>query len=149
MTPPRPILRIGWAVHRALFAATRGRVGTTRPGRWVGTLFLLSRGRKTGTVRRNGLFYVEDGGAFVVVASNAGETVDPSWWLNLQANPDAEVEIGRRRVAVRAREASPDEAEHLWPKLDAGYREYAAYRRRSTRPIPIVILEPAPGRSPA
>jgi deazaflavin-dependent oxidoreductase (nitroreductase family) len=149
MTPPRPILRIGWAVHRALFAATRGRVGTTRPGRWVGTLFLLSRGRKTGTVRRNGLFYVEDGDAFVVVASNAGETVDPSWWLNLQANPDAEVEIGRRRVAVRAREASPDEAEHLWPKLDAGYREYAAYRRRSTRPIPIVILEPAPGRSPA
>ncbi|HEU4920726.1 MAG TPA: nitroreductase/quinone reductase family protein, partial [Candidatus Limnocylindrales bacterium] len=84
MTPPRPVLRIGWAVHRALFAATRGRLGTTRPGRRVGTLFLLVRGRKSGTLRRTGLFYVEDGPAFVVVASNAGEDADPNWSLNLR-----------------------------------------------------------------
>lgn len=141
MTPPRPILRIGWAVHKALFALTGGRVGTQPPGRRVGTLFLLSRGRKTGAIRRNGLFYVEDGDRYVVVASNAGEDADPQWWLNLQANPDADVELARRRVPVRARRATADEAARLWPRLDAGYPEYVAYRRQTMREIPVVILE--------
>lgn len=142
MTPPRPILRIGWAIHKALFAMTGGRVGTERPGRRVGTLFLLSRGRKTGAVRRNGLFYVEDGAGYVVAASNAGEDADPQWWLNLQANPEADVELGRERVAVRARPATADEAARLWPRLEAGYPEYAAYRARAARDIPVVLLVP-------
>lgn len=141
MTPPRPVLRIGWALHRALFAASGGRLGTTRPGRRVGTLFLLARGRTTGKLRRTGLFYVEDGSAFAVVASNAGEDADPNWWLNLRANPDAAVEVGRERIAVRAREATDDEAERLWPRLVAGYPEFEAYRRKATRRIPIVMLE--------
>ncbi|HSL32760.1 MAG TPA: nitroreductase/quinone reductase family protein, partial [Candidatus Limnocylindrales bacterium] len=80
MTPPRPILRVGWALHKVLFRVSRGRLGTARPGQFVGTLFLLSRGRTTGTIRRNGIFYVEDGSSFVVVASNAGEDSDPNWW---------------------------------------------------------------------
>jgi deazaflavin-dependent oxidoreductase (nitroreductase family) len=106
MTPPRPILRIGWAVHKALHRLSGGRLSTNRPNERVGTLFLVSRGRKTGTLRRNGLYFVEDGPAFAVVASNAGEDADPSWWLNLQATPDADVELGTRRIPVRARPLS-------------------------------------------
>jgi deazaflavin-dependent oxidoreductase (nitroreductase family) len=136
---------VGWALHKVLFRVSAGRLGTTRPGRFVGTLFLLSRGRTTGTIRRNGVFYVEDGSSFVVVASNAGEDADPNWWRNLQANPDAEVEVGRRRIPVRARAATEGEEARLWPRLDAGYREFAAYRRRATRRIAVVILEPRPG----
>jgi deazaflavin-dependent oxidoreductase (nitroreductase family) len=142
MTPPRPILRIGWAVHKALHRLSGGRLSTNRPNERVGTLFLVSRGRKTGTLRRNGLYFVEDGPAFVVVASNAGEDADPSWWLNLQATPDADVELGTRRIPVRARGATVEEETRLWPKLDAGYGEYAAYRRKATRRIPVVILDP-------
>jgi deazaflavin-dependent oxidoreductase (nitroreductase family) len=142
MRPPRPILRIGWAVHKALHRLSGGRLSTNRPNERVGTLFLVSRGRKTGTLRRNGLYFVEDGPAFAVVASNAGEDADPSWWLNLQATPDADVELGARRIPVRARAATVEEETRLWPKLDAGYGEYAAYRRKVTRRVPVVILEP-------
>jgi F420H(2)-dependent quinone reductase len=142
MTPPRPVLQIAWAVHRALFRLTGGRIGTQRARGGRGTLFLVSRGRRTAAIRHNAMFYLEDGPRFIVVASNAGETVDPSWWLNLQANPEAEVEIERRRVPVRAREATADESAWLWPRLDAGNAEYAAYRAKTTRPIPVVILEP-------
>jgi F420H(2)-dependent quinone reductase len=142
MTPPRPLLRLGWAFHKALFRLTGGRMGTQRAGEGLGTLFLLSTGRTTGAIRRNGLFYIEDGPNLVVVASNAGENVDPNWWRNLKAKPDAVVEIGTRRLPLRARAASPDEAARLWPRLDAAYREYAAYRAKATREIPVVILEP-------
>jgi deazaflavin-dependent oxidoreductase (nitroreductase family) len=142
MTPPRPILRIGWALHGALFRASGGRIGTRRAGDGLGTLFLLSKGRTTGTVRQNALFYVEDDPNFVVVASNAGEDADPGWWRNLQATPDAEVQLGTRRIAVRARAASAEEAARLWPRFDAANPEYAAYRAKSTRDIPVVILEP-------
>jgi deazaflavin-dependent oxidoreductase (nitroreductase family) len=142
MTPPRPILRIGWAIHRALFRATGGRVGTQRAGDGLGTLFLSSVGRKSGAIRRNALFYIEDGPNFVVVASNAGEDVDPGWWRNLQAAPTAEVEVGGRRTPVHARAGSAEEALRLWPRLDAANPEYAAYRAKTSREIPVVILEP-------
>jgi F420H(2)-dependent quinone reductase len=126
MTPPRPILRIGWAIHKALFRATGGRVGTQRAGGGLGTLFLSSVGRTSGTVRRNALFFIEDGPSFVVVASNAGEDVDPGWWRNLQATPEAEVGLGGKWIPVRAREATPEEAARLWPRLDAANAEYIA-----------------------
>jgi deazaflavin-dependent oxidoreductase (nitroreductase family) len=77
-----------------------------------------------------------------VVASNAGENVDPAWYRNLVADPNAEVEVPGGRRSVRARTATAAEAERLWPSLDTAYREYARYRRRTTRTIPVVILEP-------
>ena len=103
VTLSRLILRIRWAVHRTLFSLTGGRVGAAPPRGGVGTLFLLSRGRKSGKLRRNGLYYVEDPPNLAVVASNAGENADPQWWKNLQATPDADVELGTHRQPIRAR----------------------------------------------
>jgi deazaflavin-dependent oxidoreductase (nitroreductase family) len=142
MIPPRWVFRIGWAFHKALFAASGGRAGAQRPrdGK-LGTLFLLSTGRTSGQVRRNALYYVEDGPNLVVVASNIGADLDPSWWLNLQARPDAEVELGVDRRAVRARAATADERERLWPRFVAAFPAYNEYRRKTSRPIPLVILE--------
>jgi F420H(2)-dependent quinone reductase len=142
MTPPRFVFRLGWAFHRNLFRLTGGRIGSEAAGDGLGTLFLVTRGRTSGAVRRNGLFYINDGPNRVVVASNAGADVDPGWWQNLQAGPEASIELGREKVAVRAREANPDEAARLWPRLVAANPEYAVYRSKVTRPIPIVILEP-------
>jgi deazaflavin-dependent oxidoreductase (nitroreductase family) len=143
MIPPRWVFRIGWAFHNALFAASGGRVGAerARDGK-PGTLFLTSTGRKSGQVRRNALFYLEDGPNLIVVASNAGADVDPAWWLNLQARPDAEVEIGVDRRPVRARAATADERARLWPRVIAVSPGYDEYRRRTSREIPIVVLEP-------
>lgn len=142
MTSSRPFLQVKWAIHKLLFSLSGGRIGTAPPRGGVGTLFLLSTGRRSGKVRRNGLYYIEDGANLVVVASNAGENVDPQWWKNLQALPDAEVELGTHRSPVRARAATPEEANGLWPRLYAAYPEFEEYRARvHGRRIPIVILE--------
>ncbi|MEX2010871.1 MAG: nitroreductase/quinone reductase family protein [Chloroflexota bacterium] len=144
MILPRWVFRIGWAVHKGLFAASGGRIGAERPrdGK-VGTLFLLSTGRKSGTVRRNALFYLEDGPNLVVVASNAGANVDPSWWRNLQARPEAEDELGVDRRRIRARASTVEERARLWPRLIAANPSYHEYTRATSRPISVVVLEPA------
>jgi deazaflavin-dependent oxidoreductase (nitroreductase family) len=87
------------------------------------------------------LFYLDDGPNVIVVASNAGADSDPAWWLNLRDRPDAEIEIAGERRSVRARPATTEEATRLWPRLDAGNPDYAAYRTRAQRPIAVVILE--------
>lgn len=143
MTPPRPVLRAFWALHRGLRRATGGRLGTSRASSdRIGTLFLHTVGRKSGQPRVNGLFYLLDGPNLVVVASNAGSVVDPAWFLNLRDQPDAEVEFGGKRRPVRAREATAEEAARLWPRLVAANPDYASYRAKVSRPIPVVILEP-------
>jgi len=143
MLPPRWFLRVGWVAHRALFAVTGGRVGAERPReRRPGTLFLVTTGRRSGQRRRNALFYLEDGSNLVVVASNAGAVTDPGWWRNLQANPDAEVQLGPDPKPVRARRATPGEMTRLWPRLVTVNPSYEAYRTVAGREIPVVILEP-------
>ncbi len=67
----------------------------------------------------------------------------PAWFYNLMAHPATNVQVGRERRKVLAREASPEERERLWPRLVEMYRDYDAYQRRTTRQIPVVILSPA------
>jgi F420H(2)-dependent quinone reductase len=136
-------MRIGWAVHRTLFRVTGGRVGTERAeaGR-LGTLFIGTRSRKTGEVRRNPLFYLDDGPNLVVAASNLGADRDPGWWRNLQADPHGTVDLAGERLVVLARRATADEAERLWPRFIVASPNFARYRDQSNRDIPLVILEP-------
>ena len=143
MTPPRPIMRIFWTLHRVLRRLTGGRIGTSQATeRRLGTLFLHTQGHKSGKPRVNGLFYLRSGPAFVVVGSNAGLGTDPAWWANLQAEPEAEVELDGRRHRVLARRASEAEAAMLWPRFDAANPEFVSYRAKAGRPIPVVILDP-------
>lgn len=143
MIPPRAWFRAVWFLHQALRRLSGGRLGTqiARDDR-KGTLFLHTVGRKSGQPRVNGLFYLVEGADFVVVASNAGAEADPAWWLNLRAEPDAEVELAGQRHPVRARAATDEEAARLWPRLDIANPDFAAYRVRANRPIPVVVLEP-------
>ncbi len=154
MTLPRPVLRVVWAVHRAIRRVSDGRLGTTTAsGDELGTLFLHTVGRKSGQPRANGRYYVVDGPDLVIVASNAGADTDPAWLLNLQDQPEAEVEIAGQRRNVRARAATDAEAARLWRRLDAANPDYATYRAGTGRPISVVILEPRsvapiPSRAP-
>jgi F420H(2)-dependent quinone reductase len=143
MIPPRPVFRAFWALHKGIVRLSGGRIGTARAsGRRLGTLFLASIGRSSGQPRRNGLYYVEDGPNLVVVASNVGADVDPAWWRNLQAQPDADVEIAGQRQPVRARAATPEEHARLWPRFVRGSAMFNEYQANTTRRLPVVILEP-------
>ena len=108
-------------------------------------------------MRTTALIYVRDGERLVVVASNGGSDRPPSWLLNFQAHPDVGVQIGRRKFSARATVASAEERERLWPLVNRhnmglapimhpGARgRYDVYQRHTTRPIPVVLLEPKAG----
>jgi len=120
---------------------TGGRFDTGRFG--PPSLWLTTVGRTTGTVRENAMFYLEDGPNLVIVASNAGADTDPAWWLNLRAHRDTTVRLpGQPPRPIHARDATPAEHAALWPRVVALDRNMADYQRRTTRYIPIVILEP-------
>jgi len=140
LTPPRAVLVPFWVLHRALYRATSGRIGRRMAG--PPALLLTTVGRRSGKPRQASLYYLEDATNFVVVASNAGSDRDPDWWLNLQASPDAVAWLGPRRQRVRARRASPNELDRIWPRLIEMYPGYEAYRRRIGRELPVVVLEP-------
>ena len=133
------MLTILWKVHRRVFKISGGRLG----GRVIGmpVLLLTSTGRKSGEAREVALTYLADGDRFVVAASNAGHTTHPAWWLNLAADPDGTVQIGKQITPVRAREADGDERERLWARFVEASDDYAEYEERTDRTIPVVVLE--------
>lgn len=108
-------------------------------------LLLTTTGRKSGREHTVPLFYLKEGEDMVVVGSNGGTASHPAWWLNLKANPGATIEVGGRKVRVRAHEASPEEKERLWPKFVEMYGGYEDYRRRTGREIPVIFLHPVGG----
>jgi deazaflavin-dependent oxidoreductase (nitroreductase family) len=127
--------------HAAVYRATGGRVGGRLPG--LPSLLLLDHvGAKSGKHRTTPLVYMPDGEHLLVVASKGGYPKHPAWLHNLRAHPDAEVQIGRRRVKVRAREATPDQRRRLWPKAAQYNPHWATYRRRTPREVPLVLLAP-------
>ena len=116
-------------------------------GRAVGipllaVLLLTSTGRKSGKSRTNPLLYTRTGDAYVVVASKGGADQHPLWYLNLQANPRAEVTVGRMKRLVRARDAQGEERERLWRAQADVYPGYDNYAEKTSRQIPVVVLEP-------
>ncbi len=128
--------------HRLIQKASGGRFGWEAAGMPV--LELTTTGRKSGQPRSVMLTSpVQEGDGFVVVASRGGDDVHPAWFLNLQADPAVEVKLkdGRART-MRARVATPEERERLWPQVTARYKNYADYQRRTDREIPLVLLEP-------
>jgi deazaflavin-dependent oxidoreductase (nitroreductase family) len=139
----RWLLALITAAHRFVYQLSGGRVGGGRPGRRF--LLLTTIGRRTGLPRVIPLLYIRDGDCFVVVGSNAGDDRPPAWGRNLQEHPAAQVQAGREHHRVMARRAQGAELDALWLKLDSSYRYYADYRRRTTREVPVVVLEPAKG----
>jgi deazaflavin-dependent oxidoreductase (nitroreductase family) len=132
-----------WKLHGFLYRVSGGRIGGSVIGMPV--LMLTTKGRKTGAPRSNVLTYVPKGRASVVFASNAGEPRHPAWWLNLQADPHATVQRGREIMHVLAREADGDERARLWDEVVRINAGYAEYERRTTRRIPVVVLDPIGG----
>ena len=132
---------LGTDVHTLLYRLSRGLVGHRMPG--MAAMLLLDHvGAKSGKARTTPLVYIEDGDAFVIVASKGGHPKHPAWFHNLRANPETTIQVGSRRIPVTARVATDAERERLWPEVVRAYSGYEGYQRRTDRKIPLVILEP-------
>ena len=141
--PPRWFIRLAWSTHRGLYRVTGGRFGLRRakPNRW-GMMRLTTIGRRSGQERSVILGYFDDGPNLVTMAMNGWDTREPAWWLNLQAHPDASVDVAGGRRAVRGRAAAGEERSRLWDRwreLDKNLDGFAARRAGETA---VVVLEP-------
>ena len=147
---PRAVTMIRWMskFNVAAFKATNGRIGSKwRIGAgWqkpVPVLLLEHVGRKSGKTFTSPLLYLDDGRDVVIVASQGGLPKNPQWYANLAAHPDTRISVkGEKNRPVRARTATPDEREALWPRLVDLYADFAKYQKWTERTIPVVILEP-------
>ena len=142
--PPRWFVVTAWHVHRWTVRASVGRIGLwrPRPGKW-GALRLTTEGRHSGEPRKVIIGYIEDGPNLIAMAMNGWGAPEPAWWLNLQAHPEAVVEMaGGIRREVLGRAAVGPEREQLWKRwreVDQKLDGFAALRPKETE---VVILEP-------
>lgn len=127
-------------IHEFWYRVTDGMIGSSWMGRRM--LLLTTKGRKSGRERTTPLLCIEDGDNLVVIASYGGSDRDPDWWLNLKSNPEAQVQMGSRKMTVRADKASAEEKRRLWPVIVQTYAAYDDYQRRTRRDIPVVVLRP-------
>ncbi len=144
--PPRWFIRLFWVAQRALYSVTRGRLGLRRAtaAQW-GMLRLRTVGRRSGEERVAILGYFEDGPDLVTMAMNGWVDAEPAWWLNLQAQPDATVDLpGGESRAVRGRAANEEERPRLWAMQAAYDKDLDAYAARRSHETPVVILSPRP-----
>jgi deazaflavin-dependent oxidoreductase (nitroreductase family) len=121
------------------FRANGGRVG----GQFEGAPLLLlhTTGARTGQERVNPVMYQAVGDDFAVFASKAGAPVNPDWYHNLLANPRVRAEVGTETIELTARVAEGETRERIWAAQKSAYPGFADYERKTTRQIPVVILE--------
>jgi len=132
--------RILGGIHKTVYRLTGGKVGG-KVGR-MPVLLLTTTGRKSRQPRTNPLSYTRAGDGYAVIASKGGADQHPLWYLNLKANPLVEVTVGRATTHVRARDAEGEERERLWRSLADLYPGYDRYAQKTSRHIPVVVLEP-------
>ena len=135
-----PDLALVGESHIAAYRDTGGEVGYLWNG--VPTLLLTVMGRRSGEPRTSALIFARDGDDYLVVASMGGAPMHPNWYLNLQSQPAAEIQVRDQRIAVTARTAAPDEKPRLWGIVTGVWPNYDAYQARTDRGIPVVVLSP-------
>ncbi len=142
-TPQSRLQSMATGLHADLYRATGGLIGGFSVAPIALPIGLLTtRGRRTGHERVTPLNFLPDGDRFVIVASNGGSQTDPHWYRNLAASPEATFQVGPRVQQVRARTASGSERDRLWALISFWAPMYALYSSRTTRQIPVVVLDP-------
>jgi deazaflavin-dependent oxidoreductase (nitroreductase family) len=108
-------------------------------------LLLTTRGRRSGELRTNALIYGRSGDDYLVVASRGGSDTPPGWYVNLRDDPDVEVQVFGDVFRARARTATAEEKPAMWTEMTSHWPDYDAYQRRTSRAIPVVVLERVEG----
>ena len=137
----------GWARTAAeRYEASDGTESNTLRGRPV--IVLTSVGAKSGKLRKTALMRVEHDGVYAVVASLGGAPRNPAWYHNLTKNPHVELQDGATKRDYLARELSGDEKADWWARAVEAWPDYAAYQERTSREIPVFVLDPFEEASP-
>jgi deazaflavin-dependent oxidoreductase (nitroreductase family) len=110
--------------------------------RGMPVLLLTTVGRKTGKTRVTPVVYIRDGANYVIIAANAGADRNPSWFANLQANPQTTIEVDDTTLTVNSHKASTVEKARLWAVLVEKASFFEGYRKKTARDIPVIILQP-------
>ncbi|HEU5367699.1 MAG TPA: nitroreductase family deazaflavin-dependent oxidoreductase [Ktedonobacterales bacterium] len=108
-------------------------------------LLLTTTGRKSGKSRTVPLGFLRDGSTYVIIASYGGLPRNPAWYLNLNSQPEATIQVKRQELRVKAETANPEKRRELWARLIEAAPGYANYEQRTSREIPVVILHPLDG----
>jgi deazaflavin-dependent oxidoreductase (nitroreductase family) len=122
-----------------VYRETGGEVGHNHNG--VPALILETTGKTSGKTRASALYYATYGDAFVVIASKGGAPEAPAWYDNLTADPRVTVQVGPDVFPARARTATGEERSELWSRATQVWPDYDVYQTRTTREIPVVVLE--------
>jgi deazaflavin-dependent oxidoreductase (nitroreductase family) len=137
---------VGWdriKEHLDLYRTDPDRAHDWNPyGNVVPTLLLTTNGRTSGKLRTRPLIYGRSGDAYVVIASMGGAPQHPAWYLNAVATPDCQIQVRHDVIAVHARVAQGEERQRLWDQMVTVLPEYDEYQTRTSRQIPVVVLEP-------
>lgn len=137
LTPPAALERLTSRLHRNIYRQSNGRRGATVGQNKRPVALLTTIGRKTGARREWPVLCLTADDASVVVASNGGRDRHPAWYLNTQANPSCELQLGPDRFPVTARDATADEARELWPRLHELHPGSATYQAKTNRELPV------------
>ncbi len=136
-----PLMKLGVAGHVKLYRSTKGRRGGQIQGMQV--LLITTVGRKSGEARTVPLVCIEHEGKRVIAASVGGAPNHPAWFLNMEANPAVTVELGEDQYEAVARVTEGDERALLWDKMVEAGKFFAGYQLKTSRLIPVIVLEPA------
>ena len=144
--PPRWFIRAAWAVHRAIYRLSGGRRGLRPPTQATyGLMQIHTIGRHSGAERMAILGYFEDGPNLFTLAMNGWGEPEPAWWLNLQARPDATIDLPDGSREIRARAATGDERARLWAEMRRREPNLDGYAERRHRETAVVVFESRPG----
>jgi deazaflavin-dependent oxidoreductase (nitroreductase family) len=136
----QPDLNLVGAEHIRRYQETDGEVGYIWNG--VTTLLLTTTGKRSGQPRTSALIFGRDGDDYLIVASQGGAPTHPNWYHNLQANPEAEIQVRSERIPGVARTAGPEEKPRRWKIMTNAWPNYDVYQTRTDREIPLVVLTP-------
>ena len=123
------------------YESSGGTKGTTLRDTGLPVVIVTNIGAASGKLRKTPVMRVEHDGKYAMVASKGGAPAHPTWYYNVRANPHVEVQDGPRRQDMVAREVSGDERAAWWERAVAAYPPYAEYQRKTTRQIPVFVLE--------
>jgi deazaflavin-dependent oxidoreductase (nitroreductase family) len=126
-----------------LYEGSGGTQGTTLRDTGLPVVIITNRGARSGKVRKTPVMRVEHDGRYAAVASRGGAPTHPLWYYNLRADPKVVVQDGQTKQDMVAREISGDEREQWWERAVAAYPPYAEYQQKTSRVIPVFVLEPA------
>ena len=126
------------------YESSGGTKGTTLRDTGLPVVIVTNTGAASGKLRKTPVMRVEHDGKYAMVASKGGAPAHPLWYYNVRAHPHVEVQDGPRSQDMVAREVSGDERAAWWERAVAAFPPYAEYQRKTTREIPVFVLEPGP-----